>query len=84
MKIILSGCTGFIGAEVLAQCLKHPAVQSVVALVRRSIPQTINHPKLKTVIMKDFTTYPDNVLAELSGADACIWYTLPHHGFDEV
>lgn len=73
MKIILTGCTGFIGSEVLSQCIRNPSISSIIALSRRSLPETANDPKLKTIIMKDFNSYPDSVLEDLSGADACIW-----------
>ena len=74
MKVILSGATGFIGSEALRQCLKAPTITSIVALSRRALPDSVaKNPKLKVVIMKDFTTYPDTVLEELAGAEACIW-----------
>jgi uncharacterized protein YbjT (DUF2867 family) len=74
MKIILTGSTGFIGGEVLAQCLKNPAITLVVVLSRRDLSKEISDPRLKVIIMKSFTQYPDSVLEELAGADACIWY----------
>jgi len=78
MKFIITGCTGFIGSEVLSQCLRNPTITSVVALSRRPLPDSVrNDPKLKTVILKDFNSYPGPVLKELAGADACIWYLFP-------
>ena len=74
MKIILTGSTGFIGGEVLAQCLKNPAITLAVVLSRRELSKEISDPRLKVIIMKSFTQYPDSVLKELAGADACIWY----------
>lgn len=71
MKIILTGPTGFIGAEVLHQSLTHPSITSIVALSRRPLPST--SPKLKTIILSDFSHYPDSVLSELQGAEACVW-----------
>jgi len=77
MKFIVTGCTGFIGSEVLSQCLRNPTITSVLAVSRRKLPDSVsNDPKLNVVIMKDFNSYPDSVLKELSGADACIWYLL--------
>jgi N-acetyl-gamma-glutamylphosphate reductase len=77
MKVILTGATGFIGLEVLTQLLLHPTISSVVVLSRRALPSSIpQSPKLKTIIMDDFTKYPPPIMAELSGADACIWYVL--------
>jgi thioester reductase-like protein len=75
MKFILTGCTGFIGGEVIYQRLRNPSITSVVALTRRKLPEALStNPKLKEVIMKEFNAYPEPVLKELSGADACIWY----------
>lgn len=71
MKLILTGSTGFIGAEVLRQCLNNPSISSIIALSRRPLPVT--DPKLKTVIVEDFTNYSPSVLKELEGAEACIW-----------
>lgn len=73
MKLILTGCTGYIGSEVLHQSLRNPAMTSIVALVRRELPHLASNPKVKVVVLKDFTTYPESVLQELSDADACIW-----------
>ncbi len=78
MKFILTGCTGFIGSEVLSQCLKNPQITSIVALSRRELPESVTKdPKLKVLIFKDFNTYSDSALKELSGADACIWLVTP-------
>ena len=71
MKIILTGNTGLIGAEVLTQCLADPAITSIFALSRRELP--IQHPKLKQIQHSDFTSYPPALLTQLQGADACIW-----------
>jgi uncharacterized protein YbjT (DUF2867 family) len=74
MKFILTGCTGFIGGEVLSQCTRNPAITSIVALSRRNLPNDISsNPKVQVVIMNDFNSYTDDVLEHLSGADACIW-----------
>jgi thioester reductase-like protein len=74
MKLVLTGCTGFIGSEVLSQCLQNPTITSIVALSRRELPKAVNSdPKLKVVVTKNFTTYQDSVVNEISGSDACIW-----------
>ena len=73
-KIILTGATGFIGSEVLKQCLAHPSVTSVVALSRRPLPEPIaKHPKLEVIIHEDFSSYSSTLLKNLAGATACIW-----------
>lgn len=79
MKIILTGATGFIGAEILQQCLANPAVTSLIAVARRPLPPNTpdaNNPKLKVVIQEDFLVWPAPVLEELKGAESCLWYAL--------
>lgn len=78
MKLILAGATGFIGSEILRQCLRAPAFTSIIVLSRRALPAALaNHTKLTVIITKDFTVYPAEVLSQLEGADACIWYAIP-------
>jgi uncharacterized protein YbjT (DUF2867 family) len=72
-KLILSGVTGRIGKQVLHQALQNTTITSVIALSRRSLPDLVRHSKLEVVVLEDFNTYPDVVIAELRGADACIW-----------
>jgi hypothetical protein len=76
MKLILAGSTGFIGAEVLRQCLANPSITSLVALSRRELPSTFADPdhKLNTVLVKDFEEYEVTVIKECEGAAGCIWY----------
>ena len=74
MKAILNCATGFIGSEALRQCLHAPSVTSIVAVSRRNLPDDVaNNPKLQVIIMNDLESYPDTVLDELAGAEACIW-----------
>lgn len=83
MKVILLGSTGFIGKEVLAQCLKNPAITSLVALSRRDLPEAATHSKLSVVIVKDFKSYPDSALEQLKDADAAIW-SIGTYNWDPV
>jgi len=71
MKVILTGSTGFIGAEVLRQCISNPSINQIIALSRH--PLSASHPKLTQITHSDFTDYPPSLLAQLAGADACIW-----------
>lgn len=77
MKIILTGSTGFIGHEILTQCLRNPHITSIIALSQRPLPT--NNPKLTVRLVDGFLTYPESLLQELRGAEACIWYTFPTH-----
>ncbi|KAL3418193.1 hypothetical protein PVAG01_09908 [Phlyctema vagabunda] len=73
MNIILTGSTGFIGSEVLRQCLADPKIIPVTVLSRRSL-QTA-HAKLNVLIIKDFPKLEEEegVVEALSKADGCIW-----------
>ncbi|MCJ1242994.1 hypothetical protein MMC30_000190 [Trapelia coarctata] len=71
MKVILAGSTGFIGREVLEQCLQN---SSIIALSRRDLPSSVaSNSKLKVVILEDFLSYPESLLQDIKGAEACIW-----------
>lgn len=76
MKVILTGATGFIGGEVLMQLLDSPAITSIVCLSRRELPSTALPDKAKVVLMDDFKIYSPEVLAQLKGAEVCIWYVF--------
>ncbi len=82
MKLILTGCTGFIGGEVLSQCLRNPYISTIVTLSRRKLSDAVtNDPKVKAIVVEDFNTYTKSTLKDLAGADACIWlapFALPH------
>lgn len=77
MKVILTGASGFIGGEILQQCLRNPSITSLVVLSRRQIelpPQNVDGAKQsKVVLLEDFESYSPTVLSELSGAEACLW-----------
>jgi hypothetical protein len=71
MKLIITGATGKVGGGALKDALSNPAVTTVVVLSRRDTG--IQHPKLQTVIKKDYLNYTPEELSQLEGADACIW-----------
>ena len=73
-KIILSGVTGRIGKEVLAQALENSTITSVIALSRRPLPDLAWHAKVEVLVLKDFKMYPDDIVGKLIDADGCIWY----------
>ncbi|KAH8678206.1 hypothetical protein BX600DRAFT_451685 [Xylariales sp. PMI_506] len=75
MKLIITGATGYLGGELVRQSLRSPHISSVIALARQPVPveDTAHAAKLKSVIIKDYAVYPDDVKKELAGADACIW-----------
>ncbi|KAH6668965.1 nucleoside-diphosphate-sugar epimeras-like protein [Halenospora varia] len=84
MKVILTGATGFIGGEVLTQCLSNTTITSLIILSRRPIEHLSSHPKAKVIIMSDFKSYPESVIREISDADACIWAMGTYDGKFDV
>ncbi len=70
MKIIVTGATGLVGAEVIREAIKNSAITQVVAIVRK--PLSIQHEKLKTILHQDYLNY-DALKNEFKTADACLW-----------
>jgi hypothetical protein len=76
MKIILTGCTGFIGSEILTQCLAHPFITHIYILTRRPHPDAkFSHKKISQLLHEDFESYPQALLDRLRDerVEACIW-----------
>ena len=84
MKVVLSGSTGFMGGEVLTQCLNHPSITSVLVLTRRDPEDLAQNPKAKVIIVKDFTSYDEITINELKTADAAIWCMGTFNGDESV
>lgn len=83
MKVILTGSTGFIGPEVLEQCLQNSRITSIIALSRRELSPALAHnPKLKVLIMENFLSYPPSILQEIRDAEAWLW-SFPYHATKE-
>ncbi|KFX97167.1 hypothetical protein O988_04996 [Pseudogymnoascus sp. VKM F-3808] len=73
MHLILTGATGLVGTAALHHLLSAPSVTKVTILSRRPVPLAANNPKVTTIIHEDYTSYPPALLADLKGAQACIW-----------
>ncbi|KAK7430743.1 hypothetical protein QQZ08_002787 [Neonectria magnoliae] len=75
MKLIVAGANGFAATEVIRQSLLLREVTSVVALSRQpiSVGSSAGSSKLKTVIVKNYDSYPDDIRKEFADANACIW-----------
>ena len=71
MKVVLTGSTGFLGSEVLKQCVENETIESVIVLTRR--PVDMSNPKVLNIVMKDFRQYDSNVVDAIANADGCIW-----------
>ena len=70
MKVILTGATGYVGEGVLLECLKHPEVEHVLVVGRRTCGR--EHPKLTELLVPDFMKL-EAVKDQLSGYDACFF-----------
>ncbi|CAG8935899.1 unnamed protein product [Penicillium salamii] len=75
MKLIVAGATGLLGTEIIRQTLRIPEITEVVALARKPVhlDEGSDISKIKSVIIRDYGEYSDDVKAEFAGADACIW-----------
>ena len=70
MKIIVTGATGLVGAEVLRQAILDETIEEITAIVRR--PLTLQHPKIKTIIHQNFLDY--STLSDVfKQHDAFLW-----------
>ncbi|KAF4981335.1 hypothetical protein FDECE_17705 [Fusarium decemcellulare] len=83
MKVLLTGASGMVGGEVLSQCLSHPSISSIVAFGRRelSLPdETPKVQKLQSVVIKDFSKWPEDILHAHSDAVGMIWCMGSYNG----
>lgn len=70
MKIIITGTTGMVGEGVLLECLKDPKVTEILSISRKT--NGITHPKLKELLLPDFTKI-EEYKNQLLGYDACFF-----------
>ena len=70
MRLLITGPTGTAGSEVVNQSLVDSEIAVVTAFSRR--PLTIEHPKLKVILHKDYLNYSP-LIDLLKEQDACIW-----------
>ena len=76
MKILITGATGFIGNEVLDQCIKHNYMEHIYCLTRKTLdPKYATHRKVTQIIHEDYSQYPEYLLDKLAGygIEGCIW-----------
>ncbi|KAK6532082.1 hypothetical protein TWF694_003244 [Orbilia ellipsospora] len=74
MKVIITGVTGFLGSEMLRQCIANSQITSVVTLARRDLaPEFQNEKKIIAIKKQDFGSYSDEELEKMKGAIGCLW-----------
>lgn len=78
MKVVITGATWPTGSSSIKQCIKDPHISSVVVLSRHKIPtkEQSSDPKVKFVVRELFDAYSDELLNELEGPEACMWWEL--------
>jgi len=76
MIILLTGATGYIGTEVLEQCIKHNYIEHIYCLTRKALDDKYaTHKKVTQIIHADFSQYPQYLLDKLADyrIEGCIW-----------
>lgn len=75
-KIVLAGATGFIGSEILEQCLTTRSITHIYCLTRRPLAEHLStHPKVTQVLHDNFDDLPDHLFERFRGwgVGGCIW-----------
>lgn len=79
MKILLTGATGYVGSEILKQCLDHNYIVRIYCLTRKPLEQHWfqhkNGEKITEMLHEDYENYPEAILRRLKdeGVEGCIW-----------
>jgi nucleoside-diphosphate-sugar epimerase len=68
MKAIITGSTGMIGKGLLLECIDNPSVEEILLINRN--PIDISNPKVKEIILKDFTDFA-SISDQLADYDIC-------------
>lgn len=71
MHLILTGATGLIGTAVLDVMIRTKDVTKISVITRRPIKFTDD--RINVILHKDFTSYDDELLGKLQGAQGCVW-----------
>ena len=69
-KVIITGSTGMVGKGVLLECLDDASISEALVINRSSLQ--MKHPKLKELLLKDFTQL-ESLKDQLQGYDACFY-----------
>lgn len=82
MRLILCGATGFIGTQILQDCIKHNYITHIYCLTRHQLAREYaTHPKVTQLILDDFAAVPDYMLDKLASyeVEGCIWALGPRN-----
>jgi hypothetical protein len=70
INVVITGTTGMVGEGVLLECLKHPDVEKILVINRKSCGYS--HPKLKEIVHSDFYDL-STIEDQLAGYEACFF-----------
>jgi hypothetical protein len=73
MHLVLTGATGLVGSGVLQHMINASSVSQVSILSRRPVPQADGCAKCNVIIHKDFTSYSNELMAQLKDVDGVVW-----------
>ncbi|KAK2592424.1 hypothetical protein QQS21_009876 [Conoideocrella luteorostrata] len=76
MRVIVAGATGFVGRQVLQECIANDKITHIYALSRRELAGDAAlqiGSKVTVIIHNDFASYPTELLEKVSDAEACLW-----------
>ncbi|CAG9983280.1 unnamed protein product [Clonostachys byssicola] len=74
MKVIITGSTGLVGSAVIREAIANDGITHAFVLSRKDLPKEISDNAKVTVIPHaDFSKYPEDLLTQLAGCEACIW-----------
>lgn len=71
MHLILTGATGLIGTAVLDAMIRTKDITKISVLTRR--PVKFTDDRISVILHNDFTSYDDDLLRKLQGAQGCVW-----------
>lgn len=80
MRLILCGATGFIGNQVLEDCIAHNYITHIYCLTRHQLERRYaTHAKVTQIILDDFSSIPPYILDKLAAyqPEGCIWALGP-------
>ncbi|KAH8168617.1 NAD(P)H-binding domain-containing protein [Sarocladium implicatum] len=74
MKVIVVGATGRCGGQIARLAIADDRFTKVLLVTRSDVAEDIaRDPKCEVIKLADFTTWPEDLMTKLHGAEACLW-----------
>ncbi len=75
MKIVITGSTGMVGSALIKDSIANPRITHAFVLTRKPLPAELaKSDKITAIQHEDFSSYPPELLSQLDGVEACLWY----------